>query len=285
METVATNYAEATNACARKDYLRCAEVFEEAYRLVPHPDALWNAAQAWAEAHENVRAANRYEQFLREAPPGAADRDVAIQRRNKLAQRLGRILLVASGATAITVDGAPLVGDRLFVVPGAHLIEALVGGRPLKKSVTVDSGSEISLTLMEEPRPEPALLPVVVATPAPAARASARVEAPPPLLTGGRRVVVIVGGAAAMVGAGLCVWSGLDTARARSDFDSARTPEALADGRARQTRTNALIVATASLGALTTGAAVIFATAARAPAEPRAAVSLGPGALMVTGNF
>jgi len=70
-------------------------------------------------------------------------------------------------------------------------------------------------------------------------------------------VFVAVGGVLTGLGAGLVIWSGLETIGQRSTFDKFPTQKNLDDGRSMETRTNVLIVATIGLAAVT-GALAIF---------------------------
>src|SRR5687768_7067592 len=86
----ASAFEQGTEAFRAGDFVRAAEAFESAYAIRAHHDALWNAARARERSGANVRAANLYARYLREAPPSAPDRDTAIAALNALAQTLGR---------------------------------------------------------------------------------------------------------------------------------------------------------------------------------------------------
>ncbi|MFT3773646.1 MAG: tetratricopeptide repeat protein [Minicystis sp.] len=277
-------FLDGQNAFEHGDYLRAAERFEAAYRAAPHPDVLWNAARAWDRGGEIVRAANLYDRYLKEAPAGARDRDSAVAALQRIAPKVGRIEVITQGATEVTVDQQPLRGERIYVTPGAHVIAGIAGGRRLTKTASVGTGEAVSVALIEEPGPNaekpagPTVIVVPMTTPAPEPR---------PVLPGWRRVAVGAGLAATAVSGGLLIWSGVDTNASRSAFDREPTPQALEDGRAKQTRTNVLIATTAGLGVLTIGAAVILATAGK-PSEPaRAAVAIeiAGSSLSLRGRF
>lgn len=257
-------FQDGEHAFARGEFVRAAEAFESAYRRAPHPDALWNAAQAWSRAGEDARAANLHAKYLREAPSGAPDRGVATAELQKLSARLGRIDVVARGVVEdVAVDDRPLDGDRAYVTPGTHVVRGRAGERAITKSVTIQAGATVSVALSPgEPRPTP------------------------PARRGPGLAVVVAGGAATAVAGGLLIWSGADTLRQRALFDDERTPQHLEDGRDKQTRTNVLIGVTAGLGALTAGAAVLLLDWRRPPAHARLAP--GPAGLRsvsVAGEF
>lgn len=264
-------FREGERAFAAGDYIHAGESFEAAHRLAPHPDALWNAARAWEAAGEAARAANLYARYLRDAPPGGQDRDAAIRSLASLSAKLGRLDIAASGVTDVSVDGRPLDGDRLYVVPGAHVVRGRAGAQALEKTAAVEAGAAASVALAPPATPPaPAASPTVVVVPAPVTTAPPLVR--PPFLRRPALIVLIAGSAATAVSAGLLAASAVDTQAARARFDDERTPQNLADGRSKQARTNALLGITAGLGALTLGGTLVLGDWRRAP---RAAAGLG----------
>src|SRR5262245_43032655 len=59
----ADRFAEGERLFAAGQFEAAARAFERAYALVPHPDATWNAAQAWLKVDE-PRAANLLLRYL-----------------------------------------------------------------------------------------------------------------------------------------------------------------------------------------------------------------------------
>src|SRR5262252_769297 len=62
-------FSDAQAAFDRGDYRRAGEGFESAYALKRHYASLWNAAQSWQRAGDDLRAVILLDQYLREAPP------------------------------------------------------------------------------------------------------------------------------------------------------------------------------------------------------------------------
>jgi hypothetical protein len=241
-------FAEGQRAFAAGDFRHAAEAFEEAYRKKPHYSPLWNAARSWQKAGESTRAANLYARYLREAPATARDRDQATASLAELAARLGRIVVQAQGGTDVRIDGKPVEGDGLYVPPGEHVVEGKFESAAARRVVTVDGGKVLSVTL-EPPRAETPDKQAVVVTPPPP-----RSEEP------GLRLpwtVVLVGGVLTAAGAGVTIWSGLDTNAKRRAFDGAPTQANLDDGKDRQLRTNIALAVTGGLAVLT-GVAALF---------------------------
>ncbi len=261
------------------DFRHAAEAYHDAYVKAPHYAPLWNEARAWEKASEVARAANVYAKYLREAPANAPDRNRATSALDRLAKKLARLdIHAASGLADVKVDGVLVEDVSVYVVPGAHVVEAHAGDAVVRQSPSVDPGSVTSVALMapvveskvEPPPPPPPL----------AASPSSRSWSP---------VVVYFGGAVTAITAGLAIWSGLDTLSQKSTFNSAPTQDNLDTGRSKESRTNVLIAASAGVGVLTLAAAVFLvdwhATSSEKPASDPVTVGVGVGSFMVRGAF
>lgn len=238
-------FSRATKEFQGADYRAAAQDFEEAYRLKPHDSPLWNAARSWQRAGEDVRAANLYVKYLREAPVGTKDRDTATAALAQLSAKLGKIVAHSSGPTDLKIDEAANDPDGVYVPPGEHTVSGTYRGKPIRKSVTVTAGQTLSVTLEPPPPPPP------IAPP------------PPPPKPEGLHVPFLVfaaGGVLTLAAGGVMVWSGLDSKskrdRYREDYNAGTaTRDQLDAGNATQLRTNVLIGVTAGLGALTAASA------------------------------
>ncbi len=218
------------------DFRRSAESFELAYKLLPHHSALWNAARAWLKAGEDVRAANMLERYLNEAPANAPDRDRATLAIRDVDKRLGRVEIVANNVNDLKVDGQPLNGNRMWVVPGEHVATGEVDGKPIRKVVSVAAGDRVSVTLELVMREE------TVDHPPP----------PPPPQKPIPSWVFYTGVGATVVGGGLVVASGLDALEKGKAFEGNRQSAVrLADARDAQNRTNIVIGVTVGVAVLT----------------------------------
>ncbi len=244
------DFKEGQRAFAAGDFRRAGASFEAAYRKKPHPSALWNAARSWEHAGESAQAANLYSRYLREAEPGARDRDSATIALKELGGKLGRIDVTGAGAQTALVDGKEVVGASRWVVPGEHVVTAKVKDTALRKTITISAGQVLSVAL-DPPEDKP---PPPSVTPAPQ---PVKGEEPDP----GFRlpwIVVAAGGVLTATAGGLTIWSGLDTNAKRRAFDDEPTQANKDDGLERQLRTNVLLGTTIGLAALT-GVAAIFA--------------------------
>jgi hypothetical protein len=249
----ARQFAEGTRAFKAGDYRRAGESFEAAYATKPHHAPLWNGARSWHRAGELVHAANLYEQYLREAPPDAPDRDNATAALREVSQRTGRVELhAASGVRRPRIDGKEVVEPVLHVAPGEHVAEGDSDAGPLRKTFDVGAGARVSVTL----------------TPAPAAVSEVPPRPPPPAApepsSGLPPVVVLAGGVLTVAGGALTAWSGLDTVSQRDAFLGDPTQSRLDDAFSSQTRTNVLLGTTIGVAAIT-GVIAIFFTDWRGP--------------------
>ena len=160
--------------------------------------------------------------------------------RARFAPRVGRVLVRCDAARcAATLDGLPVaVGVPTFVITGDHVVEIDAAGKTDRQPVHVDQGAFVT-----------------VSPPA------ARVTAPPAAVAVATkkplsRTWFFVGlGGTAVVG-GLTIASGVDTKNKHDAFEAAGID--IEGGRAAQTRTNILLVATGTVG-LATAAIGLFA--------------------------
>ncbi|MFO0550079.1 MAG: hypothetical protein U0271_16910 [Polyangiaceae bacterium] len=265
-------FSKGEEAFARSDFVPAAQAFEEAYRLQPHPIALWNAALSWDRAGEAVRAANLYRRFLREAPTETPNRDLATQALATVSPRVARIEVVVSRASAVHIDGQAVEASDgvVFVSPGDHIVDAVVDGESRVEHVTVEAGQTRTVAFDATPKktvdPEP-----VKPVPSPPKRGGVH-----PALFG------VAAGLTAVSGA-LLIWSGLDTLDAYEtyvDLSLAQRIRAYPDDKAKQDRTNALIGTTGGLALATLVIGVFFTDFGGG-----ALVGLGPNEVRVVVAF
>jgi hypothetical protein len=277
-------FSEGTRAFDAGDYTRAAESYETAYTLAPHEDALWNAARAWHRAGELARAANAYASYLRAAPPTARDRGGATVALKALAAKLGRIEVnVSEGVTDVRVDGKPLAGPSVYVVPGTHVLRASGPRGPIEQQQGVNEGETTSVVLAASA--EAPAVPQAVPTPDPPAAAEPRTRdaASEEPRRGWSPLVVWIGGGLALAMGGLAVWSGSDTLKELHAFDAGPTQERLDSGKSKQLRTNLLITASAGVAVLT-GLAAIFLVDWRGRGT-KIALGIAPAFATATGSF
>ncbi len=281
----AKKFRAGERAFHRHSYAAAAKDFEDAYAIAPHPAALFNAAEAHEKAGELTKAANLCARYLHDAP----DKDKRRSKANKmiadLTPKLGRVDIDANGAEDVQLDGNVPDLEVTFVDPGDHVVSGSFDGKHVERQISVVAGS-LEHVRLEPPAPPPEQKSdTAVATPdqGPHDHGATRHGGLPP-------VVVYVGAGATAVLAGVTIWSGLDTNKARSDFNAHPTQQGLDAGKGKQTRTNILLGATAVVG-VATAAIGIFATDWKGKAkkdehpESHMAFGLGPGSVSLSGSF
>lgn len=250
-KSAARHFADGQKAFTAGDFPRAGDAFEAAYRDRPHHAPLWNAARSWQRAGEEVRAANLYARYLREAPPDAPDRDQATSSLRTLQGKMGRIELHAAGVDGLRLDGRLADTTVVYVAPGEHVAEADDKGARVRKVVSVRAGEMVSVTLAHES-----------SAPAPAPVVGPPRRGEEPAIAESRRplppAVVVIGGVLTVVAGGLAVASGLDTIAKRDAFPAERTQTRLDEAFASQSRTNVLIGTTVGLGVVTGVLALFF---------------------------
>lgn len=289
-KVAAQKFRDGEAAFKKHDYAKAAAAFEEANNIAPHPAPLFNAAQSHQKAGNLVRAANLCARYLRDAPESDKRRSKANEMLAELRPKLGRIAVEGPDADRFEIDGEPVELDETFVDPGDHEVAGRIDGKRVKRKVSVVAGS-LERVLLERPKAKPA---VTAPTPGedpfagdpPDKDTTKKDEKPlsPAWVYGGLTLTAVLGGVTA--------WSGLDTNKARSEYDDNPTQAGLDDGQSKQSRTNLLLGATAAVG-VTTGVIAVFFTNWGAKKQERTtpdseddvAVGFGPGFVSVTGHF
>ncbi len=268
------------------DYEKAAEAFEEANAIAPHPAPLFNAAQAHEKAGNLVRAANLCARYLRDAPAKDKRRSKANALLADLRPKLGRIAIESVDGENLKIDGTPVELDETYVDPGDHEVSGDFDGETVRRSINVVAGS-LGRVVLEKPKPEPVAEkpePTEVTSDEPGKDTGKAKEKPlpPGWFYAGIATTAVLGG--------VTVWSGLDTNKARSDYDENPTQSGLDDGRAKQSRTNILLGATAVVGVTTAVVGVFFTNFGKkkkpeAPEEARVWLGVGPGSISAAGRF
>jgi tetratricopeptide (TPR) repeat protein len=256
----AARFDEGRKAFDAGDFRRAADAFEAAYHLAPNVDVLWNAARAWQRAGEAAHAATLYSRYLRDAPPGAADRATATAELSTLSRKLARIEVHGEELADLKLDDAPSEDRVVYVSRGAHVVSATVKGRLVRKDAQVEAGDVVSVVFEDQvPVGAPG---AAVVSPAPtgteahvdripeAVPAAASVRAPSTHKTWSPWVFV-TGAALTSVALGFTIASGVDTDHALTLFEAHSNMTNLSSGQAKQLRTNVLLGSTLGLGVAT----------------------------------
>jgi hypothetical protein len=200
-------------AMAQGDFAAALELFHQAFRLYPSPNARYNVGVALDRLGRSGEAVEAFEAFLAESPnaPNEA-REFAQQRLKELVPRISRLTFAVSPPeAAVALDGLPLSLPRareLPVMPGVHEVTAELTGY-------VSTSARIVVTAGEQRRIDVALQPIVVTEPI---LPPAAVPSRPPIIANAttpperkRRwlIPVVITGAAAVVGLAVGLGVGL----------------------------------------------------------------------------
>lgn len=174
-------------ALAGKGDFRAALVeFEEAYRLAPAWQVLFNLGVVREKLGEPVAALEAFEAYLDQG--GArVPRDkakVVDQELATLRREVGELVVKVEGAPAVVeVDGIARAKTPLYVLPGRHAVVARRDGQEARAEVELHKGDRLVVALVvpappvvvEEPpkpvvltpapKPEPVVVPAVEAAP------------------------------------------------------------------------------------------------------------------------
>ncbi len=277
----AARFKEGEALFQKHAYAEAAQAFEEANSIAPHPAVLINAINAWAMAGQPARAATLCQKLIADPEADEKSKEEARSRLADLQGKIGKLNIRGAQIKNLTLDGKAVEAGEVIVDPGDHLIEAEVEGKAVQRKVSVVAGSsqQILLDAPKEKAPE--------AAPTASAPAAATGEIQVEPRKGLSPVVVYVGGAITLGLLGATVWSGLDTVKAREDFDkkAVKTEADKEAGLAKQTRTNVMIGATAVVGLLTTGVALFATDWSGGKKKEGARLQVGPGSVLVEGVF
>jgi tetratricopeptide (TPR) repeat protein len=245
----ASRFAAGEEAFRRGEYVRAAELFEEAHRAAPHHDAAWNAAQAWLRAGDRARAGTWLAVYLASAPADAGDRAEARKTLDDIARTAARIDIEAKGELeGVMVDGRIAPAKAVYVAPGEHVVEARAGDRRVAERARLAAGETktVTLALREEPRPS---VPPTDQRPR---------EEPPPPSRGWSPFVVVAGGTVTAALAATSIGFGISAEAAHDRFVANRSQDTLDDGRAKQDLANGFFWGAVAAGVVTVAFAVLL---------------------------
>jgi hypothetical protein len=130
---------------------------ETSYRIEPDPGVLYNLALAYRGAGRNLRSAEAFEQYLREAGASVSPARAAAIREamNDLRHRLGVVeAAVTPEGFFVSVDGRQLTrwNGSVLVDPGTHVLTfSAPGYREHRSEVAVAPGRRVHLDVALQP--------------------------------------------------------------------------------------------------------------------------------------
>lgn len=265
--------------------------FENAYFAAPNPAELRSAIRARHDAGQGARAATLAAIGQRKYPDDAALARLADETIAAARQRAYEVHVTSPEECNVAVDAKVVAQEkvkdfRFFVDPGSHeLVVGWSGDRT--KKVAVDATAGGSRTLSLGPPPAPVAPPTV---------GGGAGGAPPEPGKPFGPAVFLAGAGLTLVGAGLTIWSGIDTqnnpgaAAVKADCVGQGTscPQ-YQQGLSSQLRTNVLLAATGGLGLVTAVVGVFFTQWSSHEAPTATGLHLtpvvGPGQAALLGTF
>jgi hypothetical protein len=275
-DAAATAYDRGTSSFLSHDYPRAAQWFETAYRLAPNPQALLGAIRSHERAGDLLRAATlslRAQAFHPEDEALARQATTLLTQATPLYLRVDVTCTAPAGLDAectVELDGTVQSHTSFFVAPDAdHRVVASFETGPAETTVRGAAGETQAISLEAPPAP------VVVAAAGGGARATDGTDTTPTPGSGGgiSPAFFVTGLVLTAAAGGVLIWSGVDALDGVPAYEADPTPERLADGQMRETRTNVMIGVTAGLAVTT----LIFAIVTDWDGDPPAAVATGDG--------
>lgn len=253
-----------------KDYELAASHFEAADSAVPGAKALRLAMKARSEAGHASRAATHAAQALSRYPNEADLIKLAKEILEKTEPTLHKVSVSCASPCVLAVGMRGIPGEAttrwiIYLDPGSATVSASFFGdsKSAQTSIQATAGgkSEVRLEPEDKDKEPPPKPPVEKPPVMPPPKDPAAPETPDPDTSSGSGIspAFFIGGLVATAAAGgVLIWSGIDTqnnpgpdgVRAACAGQGTDCPE-YQDGLAKETRTNALIGATAGAGALT----------------------------------
>lgn len=280
VHAAAAAFGEGQRAQLRGDFARAAELFEVADQAAPSPEALRSAIRNHRAAAQLARAATLSVRAIERYPEDAETRALAEETLAEAQAQLGALHVACDPACAITIDGRAAgegTAIHLFVDAGAHRVGASWPERgEATREIEVTPGSSTDVRLAP-PEPEPEVEPEPEAAPTPPAPVQ-----PPPRRGLGPELFG-VGVAITAFGAGLAIWSGVDTLAARDIYVENPSRARYENGVTLEWRTTGLWIATAAVGV--TSAILAFFTDFGGGALVALAPTPGGAYAMIGGTF
>ena len=134
--TAAQHFEQGLRLIESQAYAQAVPEFEAAYRLSPHPAALYNLGQAYAALNRPTLAVDAFSRMLEQhAESVDSEQRRAVQELiREQREKLGRIAISIDPAeTRVVVDGVPVEGrtiaSGLDLDSGTHVVELSAPGR------------------------------------------------------------------------------------------------------------------------------------------------------------
>ena len=217
--------------------------FTQAYAISADPTTLWNLAVAEMKTGHSLEALKHLKSYTHGTTTDPAYLAKAPKLLEQLQAETAHVSIDAPTGANLVVDGEPLAAtaplrEPIDVTPGTHAIEARIGTRSARTSLSAPRGQTVSVKLsLDEPT---AAAPYVAPVPDHVA-ATPTVTPPPPEQTSSSSTKWIVGGSAVGLGivsavVGIGFVGGANSAASDLTKAKAQTPQGCAGGLAGTSR-------------------------------------------------
>jgi hypothetical protein len=179
------HFQRGVSLAARSEYAAALTEFEEAYRLAPAWQVLFNIGVVREKLGEPTLALEALDAYL--AQGGAAvpkdKRAVVEQELAALRKEVAELVVSVDGEpAAIEIDGQERKALPIYVLPGRHRISARREGRAAQADVEAHRGDRVVVALVIPEAPPPAPVVEEPAKPAPVVLTPVEQPAPAPII-------------------------------------------------------------------------------------------------------
>ncbi len=150
-----------------RDFESARLAFTQAYAVLQKPGILLNLALSELYSTHPVEALTHFEQYLKDPSAPADKRDRAKKAMEEAFKKTGHLAVKTAPEAQISVDGkvSPSSPALLHVLPGAHSIEARLGGKTKTATADARAGETTSVDLAFD-KESVSALPAVAPAPA-----------------------------------------------------------------------------------------------------------------------
>jgi len=259
VSAAARAFSDGQTAQLDGDYDHAAQSFELAYSNAPSKEALRSAIRARQLAGQLARAATLAELLLLKYSDDTPSTKLASEVIAEAKPKLGRVTVTCAPRCSLAIGGRAMSlpaaeTQVVYVAAGRHTLEATFDdARVASRDIAAVAGADNDVRLVPPAPSTAALAPVAPSGPDTEVKRERTEPAPRRALP---RVVALTGAGVALALAGVGVWSGLDTNKARDAYVKNPTHAAYSAGQSKQLRTNILFGSAIAVGAATAVVAI-----------------------------
>lgn len=158
-----------------RDFESARLAFTQAYAVLQKPSILLNLALSELYSNHPVEAVGHFEQYIKDPSTSPEKRDKAKKHLEEAMKKTGHLQIRTSADAEVKLDGRPVPPplSMVHVMPGAHALEARLGGKTKTANVDAKAGENTPVDLAFDAEP-------ASPTPAPVPTTSASTASPPP---------------------------------------------------------------------------------------------------------